>query len=98
MTTTAGSAPTSQEVSDLRRRVDELESDVARLKGHLREDNDRPAAPPARSEAPDGAFADDPGFDEMVRLGREWREQQRAQAQANGEVEDAGEGAADGRT
>ena len=71
MTTTA---PNADEVADLRRRLDELESRVAGLIGLL---GGRSQAVPQRWwRAQVGAFAGDPVYEEINRLGREWRQSQ----------------------
>ncbi len=71
MTTTA---PNPDEVAELRRRLDELESRVAGLIGLLAAS--RPAVPQRWWRAQVGAFADDPVYEEISRLAREWRESQ----------------------
>ena len=74
--------PTSAEVELLRRRVDELEAGLAAVRNQLqaRRDQERVAGRPWW-EARAGAFADDPGFEEMVNLGRQWREAERTDAE-----------------
>jgi hypothetical protein len=57
--------------SKLAERVSSLEAEVARLKERIEE--------PAVSSRSDwrsivGSFANDPAFEEAMRLGREWRE------------------------
>ncbi len=68
-------------VADLERRLLALEKVVEDMRARLPEPQNGPPAPattPAtqrhwwRDDA--GAFADDPGFEEMVRLGRAYRE------------------------
>ena len=62
----------------LAKRVESLEAEVAELKRQL------PAVAEAHSQSPRakdwrrtlGMFADDPTFDEALRLGREWRRRQ----------------------
>jgi hypothetical protein len=57
-------------VAELTKRVEELEREVARLKQERNgADDERPWW-----ERKAGTFEDDPGFEEMVRLGREYRE------------------------
>ena len=57
-------------LEQLERRVTELEREIAELRRELK---------PMRSfknvTETFGMFADDPGFDEVVRLGREYRDQ-----------------------
>lgn len=70
--TTTTAVPDSEPIADLRRRVEELEARVAALSR---------AASPAAGEKRGwrgqvGAFADDPVYAEVVRLGRAWREAQ----------------------
>lgn len=80
---------TADDIADLRRRVIALEAEVARLKERL---NTNPALEqigPRWWRHVVGAFADDPSFDEAARLGREWREAQRAEAIAQADAEDA---------
>ena len=55
----------------LEERVTILEGEVARLKSHL-ENTASPGKPWWEQIA--GTFADDPAFEEAVRLGREYRE------------------------
>jgi hypothetical protein len=55
----------------LEERVALLEREVARLTGHL--ENTAPADTPWWEQIA-GTFADDPAFEEAVRLGREYRE------------------------
>lgn len=71
--TQAESALISQEVADLRRRVDDLQAQVNGLNDLL-----KPAAPGVNRwwRAQIGAFAHDPVYEEITRLGREWREAQ----------------------
>lgn len=57
-------------VADLEKRVAELEREIAKLKqGRNGAHDDRPWW-----ERTAGKFKDDPEFDEIVRLGREYRE------------------------
>jgi hypothetical protein len=72
MTTTA---PNPDEVADLRRRLDELEARVASLAQLLK--RDPPAAAKRWWRSQVGAFANDPVYEEIARLGREWRDSQR---------------------
>ena len=60
----------------IERRVDDLERQLA----ELQRDN-KPLQPLPRIEETFGMFADDPEFEEIVRLGREYREQVNAQDQ-----------------
>ncbi len=69
-------APTLEEVADLRRRVDELEARVADLGRRLAQAGNPPRVT-RWWRAQVGAFADDPVYEEIVRLGREWRDSQR---------------------
>lgn len=57
-------------LSELEQRLAELEREVEDLKKKL-----EPPRLDKRWLETFGTFANDPGFDEMVRLGREWREQ-----------------------
>lgn len=64
-------------VPEIEHRVAALESEVARLKEQLEK------AVPAKGDWLDeiyGAFADDPHFEEAMRLGREYRESLRPKA------------------
>lgn len=88
-TQAAGPAASVEEFADLRRRVVELEAEVAQLKAQLRGTPDTIQADPRWWRHRAGAFADDPTFEEAVRLGREWREAQRAEAIAQADAEDA---------
>jgi hypothetical protein len=63
--------PSKMTVAQLERRVDVLEEQVARLKLELEEIRG-PQVPWWQEIA--GSFANDPAFDEAMRLGREWRE------------------------
>jgi hypothetical protein len=63
-------------IAAIRQRLNDVEADVARPKQQLR---------PAEAQANQpwwvqraGAFAGDPGFEEMNRLGQQWRAQERA--------------------
>jgi len=57
-------------LEQLERRVDDLERQLA----ELRRDS-KPLGPLPRVDDTFGMFAGDPEFDEIVRLGREYREQ-----------------------
>lgn len=59
--------------TELERRVATLEAEVERLKARL----DEPPAVAPWWERISGAFADDPAFEEAMRLGRKYREAQR---------------------
>ena len=61
----------------LNERVAELESELASLKQRL-------SPEPAEWRSLIGAFANDPAFDEAMRLGREYRESQRPKPRAAG--------------
>jgi len=81
---------TSAEVELLRRRVDDLETGLAALRNQL---NGRPTTEQQAGVRPwwesrAGAFADDPGFEELVDLGRQWREAERAEASTFAEPDD----------
>lgn len=56
--------------NDHERRIAQLEKDVAELKAALARDKDKAWLSTV------GAFADNPAYDEMVRLGRNWRRRQ----------------------
>jgi hypothetical protein len=56
-------------VAELEKRVSALEKELAELKSALE------PLPKKGWESTFGVFADDPGFDEVVRLGRQWREE-----------------------
>jgi uncharacterized protein involved in exopolysaccharide biosynthesis len=58
----------------MEQRLSELEQQVADLRREI-----RPLKPLATATDTFGLFADDPGFDEIVRLGREYREQANAE-------------------
>lgn len=60
----------------LEERLAAVESELAQIKRQLAEE--RPSATPANWEKIFGSFADSEGFDEAVRLGREYREAQNA--------------------
>jgi hypothetical protein len=72
----------SAEVELLRRRVDELEVGLAALRNALQARDAQPARQPWWEEH-SGAFAGDPGFEEMVDLGRQWRDAQREEARTD---------------
>jgi hypothetical protein len=55
-------------LEQLEQKVNELERQIAELRGEA-----KPLAPVANVAATFGMFADDPEFDEIVRLGREYR-------------------------
>jgi len=57
-------------IEQLEQRVSDLERQVAELRREL-----RPLRPLGSVEETFGMFADDPSFDETVRLGREYRDQ-----------------------
>ncbi len=57
-------------LEQLAQRVDDLERQVAGLRGEL-----PPLRPFGSVQETFGLFAEDPEFDEIVRLGREYREQ-----------------------
>jgi hypothetical protein len=72
--------PMSTEVQLLRRRVDELEAGLAALRNELQVRREQASTTPRPWwEDHSGAFAGDPGFEEMVDLGRLWREAERAE-------------------
>lgn len=56
-------------IAELEQRVLALERELAEVKSSLKKTPSRESA-----LATFGTFANDPGFDEMVRLGREYRE------------------------
>lgn len=57
-------------LEQLEQRVHELERQVAQLRGEL-----RPVRPLGNVQETFGMFAGDPKFEEIVRLGREYRNQ-----------------------
>jgi len=57
-------------LQQLEQRLSDLEREVAALRREV-----RPLRPLASVQDTFGMFADDPDFDEIVRLGREYREQ-----------------------
>lgn len=61
-------------IEQLERRVDDIERQLADLRRDV-----RPLQPLGNVTATFGMFADDPDFDEVVRLGREFREQANAE-------------------
>jgi hypothetical protein len=63
-------------LEQLERKVNELERQVAELRSELKPS--RPAGGPADTF---GMFREDPQFDEIVRLGREYRDQANAEAE-----------------
>lgn len=62
----------------LAKRVENLEAEIAALKQQLQQiATGTPAqADPNWWKSAFGVFKDDPGFDEVVRLGRKWRQRQ----------------------
>ena len=58
----------------LEQKLNDLERQVAELRREI-----KPLRPLATIEDTFGMFADDPEFDEIVRLGREYREQANAE-------------------
>ena len=63
-------------LEQLERRVDDLERQLAELRR-----NCKPLRPLPGVDDTFGMFADDPEFDDIVRLGREYREQANAKDQ-----------------
>ena len=63
-------------LKQLEERVNDLERQVAQLRREM-----RPLRPMISVEDTFGMFADDPDFDEIVRLGREYREQANAEGE-----------------
>ena len=61
-------------LEQLERRVIDLEREVAKLRGQM-----KPLRPLPSVRETFGMFADDPEFDEIVRLGREYRDQANAE-------------------
>lgn len=61
--------------TELEKRIEILEAEVATLKGRFEEKNGKREIPWYEKIA--GTFADDPIYDEAMRLGREYRESQR---------------------
>ena len=61
-------------IEQLERKVNDLERQVAELRREL-----KPLRPLGSVAETFGMFADDPDFDEIVRLGREYREQANAE-------------------
>ena len=61
-------------LEQLERKVNDLERQVVQLQQAL-----RPLRPLGRVEDTFGMFADDPDFDEVLRLGREYRDQANAE-------------------
>jgi hypothetical protein len=59
--------------ADIEKRLTNLEREVA----HLRSQNERPRSKARWWEKIAGSFANDPLFEEAMRLGRKWRESQR---------------------
>ncbi len=62
-------------LEQLEQKVNELERQVAQLRREI-----KPLRPMTSVADTFGMFADDPDFDEIVRLGREYREQANAEA------------------
>lgn len=60
-------------LQQLERKVEELELQIAELRREL-----KPLKPFANIESTFGLFADDPGFDDVIQLGREFRERANA--------------------
>jgi phosphopantetheine adenylyltransferase len=58
------------EIHDLEKRVANLEQEILELKEQLR------SLPIKDWRSTVGMFANDPDFDEIVRLGKEWRDEQ----------------------
>lgn len=73
-----GSVSSSPKTSTVTSRLKAVEDELAELKSRI----DKLASGRSTDPAPDawrsfvGAFADDPTFEEAVRLGREWRKRQ----------------------
>lgn len=68
-------------------RLATVENELAQIKRQLAAERlsaERPQTGPAGWESIFGSFADSEGFDEAVRLGREWRAAQNAQDEATG--------------
>jgi hypothetical protein len=63
--------PAKTAEAQLERRVAALEAEVCRLRAVL---DEKPAGDPLGWRRIIGSFANDPAFDEAMRLGREWRE------------------------
>ena len=61
-------------IQQLEQRLNDLEQQVAELRREV-----KPLRPFADAAGTFGLFADDPEFDEVVRLGREYREQTNAE-------------------
>ena len=61
-------------LEQLEKKVHELERQVTELRGEV-----RPLRPLQSCDATFGMFANDPEFDEIVRLGREFRQQANAE-------------------
>ena len=74
-------AASAQEVADLRRRVDALDSEVTLLKRKLGEKEPRRTKMWWQELA--GKFDDDPVFAEVVKEGRKWRQSQQAKARTS---------------
>lgn len=63
-------------LEQLERKVNDLERQVAELRNEL-----KPFRPADRTTDTFGMFRDDPLFDEIVRLGREYRDQVNSEAE-----------------
>jgi hypothetical protein len=63
-------------LEQLEQKVNNLEMQLAELRREI-----RPLRPLTSVEDTFGMFADDPDFDEIVRLGREYRDQANAEGQ-----------------
>ncbi len=61
--------------SELEKRIENLEAEVASLKSKIEEKKDKQEIPWWKQRI--GVFADDPIYDEAMRLGREYRESQK---------------------
>jgi hypothetical protein len=62
-------------IQQLEQRVNDLEQQIAELRREV-----KPLRPFGNAAETFGAFANDPEFDEMIRLGREYREQVNAES------------------
>jgi hypothetical protein len=69
------------ELGELRKRVESLEATVARLSATIPvPEGFSPSSIRQRLAKLAGSFSDDPGFEEMTRLGQEWRQAERDRA------------------